>query len=57
MVSSWLSREQFEDVLISPYLVVLGIYFHLSTEPQHPATKDWNVKLFKVRTSNLTLSI
>lgn len=57
MVSSWLSREQCEDVLISLYLVVLGIYFHLSTEPQHPATKDWNVKLFKVRTSNLTLSI
>ncbi|KAH8082234.1 RNA pol II accessory factor, Cdc73 family-domain-containing protein [Filobasidium floriforme] len=27
---------------------VLGIYFHLSTEPQHPATKDWNVKLFKI---------
>ena len=30
------------------YRTVLGIYFHLSTEPQHPATKDWNVKLFKV---------
>ena len=57
MVSSRLFREQSEDVLISPYLVVLGIYFHLSTEPQHPATKDWNVKLFKVRTNRLTLSI
>jgi len=36
---------------------VLGVYFHLSTEPQHPATKEWNVKPFKVSLSTSLISI
>lgn len=32
---------------------VTGVYFHHTTDPQHPAIKDWNVKVFKVRPINL----
>jgi len=46
------SSEFHPTILLIPvscrHHTVLGVYFHLSTEPQHPATKEWNVKPFKV---------